>query len=84
MEKSMSPQVHDFNKALTAASAVVGSGAAVAFAVQPANAAPPDLTDISGTVTALGGIAAAAVTVVLGAMGARIAIKLINRVTVKG
>lgn len=77
-------QLLDVKKFLPVASVAAGSTAAVAFAVQPASAAPPDLTDITGTVTALGGIATAAVAVVLGAMGARIAIKLINRVTVKG
>lgn len=82
MENTSQPL--DVKKFLPAASVAAGSTAAVAFSVQPANAAPPDLTDITGTITALGGIATAAVAVVLGAMGARIAIKLINRVTVKG
>jgi hypothetical protein len=70
-----------------AGAAVVGS-AAILSATEPANAqaAPTggDIAAVSSTVTALGGLAAAATTVVLGAMGVRLAIKLVNRVAVKG
>lgn len=67
-----------------AAQISAGALASVAIAA-PAFAAPPaTIADVSDTVTALGGLAAAAVTVVLAAMGARMAIKLVNRVAVKG
>lgn len=66
--------------------AQVSAGAIVSVMVAAPSfaAAPATIADVADTVTALGLIAASAVTVVLGAMGARMAIKLVNRVAVKG
>lgn len=65
--------------------AVAGAGGAAALTVavgaEPANAS---ITEVSDTVTALGGIAGAAATIVIGAMGVRLAIKQVNRVMTKG
>jgi len=63
---------------LLATASVLGAGSVMS----PASAGTVE--DVQTMVTSVGGIAAAAVTVVLGAMGARIAIKLVNRVAVKG
>lgn len=68
---------------------VVGLGAStsvVAFQTPVlAQAAPTSPIDsVSAMITSLGGIAAAVTVVVLGAMGVRMAIKLVNRVGVKG
>lgn len=68
----------------------VSSGLAIssiAIGVTPtlAQTAPTGgVADVSATVTSLGGIAAAITTIVLGAMGVRMAIKLVNRVATKG
>lgn len=43
-----------------------------------------NIDNVSTMITSLGGIAAAVTVVVLGAMGVRMAIKLVNRVGVKG
>lgn len=67
-----------------AAQVTAGAIASVPFAVPVFAAAPATIADVSDTITALGTLAAAAVAVVLGAMGARLAIKLVNRVAVKG
>lgn len=64
---------------LLATASVLGAGSVMS----PASATTP-VEDVEAMVTSVGGIAAAAVTVVLGAMGARIAIKMVNRVAVKG
>lgn len=65
-------------------SAVAAGAVSFAIVAPSQAAAPATISDVSDTVTALGGIAAAAVVVVLSAMGARMAIKLLNRVAVKG
>ncbi len=44
----------------------------------------PDVSSVSGMVTAIGTIAATIATVVVGAMAIRMAIKIVNRVAVKG
>jgi hypothetical protein len=61
-------------------------GSAVLAATQPASAATDTgtLDDVTAMVTSLGGIAAVVTGVVLGAMGVRMAIKLVNRISVKG
>lgn len=66
------------------------STAAIAYEL-PASAqssgttdANANITSVSTMITSLGGIAAAVTVVVLGAMGVRMAIKLVNRVGVKG
>lgn len=66
------------------AEVVAGSVGLVLVATPSFAAAPATISDVSDVVTALGGIATAAVVVVLSAMGARMAIKLVNRVAVKG
>lgn len=66
------------------AESVAGACGLVLVATPSFAAAPATITDVSDVVTALGGIATAAVVVVLSAMGARMAIKLVNRVAVKG
>lgn len=68
---------------------LVSSGLAIssiAIGVSPtfAQTAPAGVADVSATVTSLGGISAAITTIVLGAMGVRMAIKLVNRVATKG
>jgi type IV secretory pathway VirB2 component (pilin) len=70
--------------------AIVGAGvAAAAIAYEsPASAqstpSNANIDAVSTMITSLGGIAAAVTVVVLGAMGVRMAIKLVNRVGVKG
>lgn len=64
---------------LLATASVLGAGSVMS----PASATTP-VEDVQSMVTSVGGIATAAVAVVLGAMGARIAIKMVNRVAVKG
>jgi hypothetical protein len=66
------------------AQVVAGAIASVPVAAAAFAAPPATIADVSDTVTALGALAAAAVAVVLGAMGARLAIKIVNRVAVKG
>lgn len=65
--------------------AVLSGGVTVGILVaasQPSDAA--GIADVTAMVGDLGSIAAAITTVVLGAMGVRYAIKLVNRVAVKG
>lgn len=61
-----------------------GSALAAITAARPASAQQAGVDDVSALVTALGGISSAVIIVVLGAMGARMAIKIVNRVSVKG
>lgn len=63
---------------LLASASVLGFGSVMS----PASAGPVE--DVQAMVTSVGGIATAAVGVVLTAMGARIAIKMVNRVATKG
>ena len=64
------------------------SGAALtAFISVPANAQTTEasgIDDVASTVDSLGGIAGAAATIVILAMGVRLAIKQVNRVMTKG
>lgn len=65
--------------------AVIVGGTTVALVAaveQPASAAPVD--DILAMVGTLGGITAAVVVIVLAGMGARMGIKMVNRVASKG
>lgn len=64
-----------------------GVGAAALAYESPASAqstTTSPIDSVSTMITSLGGIAAAVTVVVLGAMGVRMAIKLVNRVGVKG
>lgn len=63
---------------LLATASVLGAGSVMS----PASAGTVE--DVESMVTSVGGIATAAVAIVLGAMGARIAIKMVNRVSTKG
>ena len=68
------------------ASSVLATGAVV-IGVSPTYAQTTTtggVADVNATVTSLGGVAAAITTIVLGAMGVRMAIKLVNRVATKG
>lgn len=67
-------------KALAAAG--LGSLAGTAIASQPvqAQASAPDLTPISGTVNALGGLAASALAVAIVPIGVYFAIRIVKRV----
>ena len=56
--------------------------ATTALISQPAMA-QGDIAEVESTVQAVGGVAAAAVSIVLGAMGVRFAIKQVNRVSSK-
>lgn len=56
--------------------------ATTAIVSQPAMA-QGDIAEVESTVQAVGGVAAAAVSIVLGAMGVRFAIKQVNRVSSK-
>lgn len=67
-----------------ASSALAGSAIMIGVSPTYAQTAPAGITEVSNTVTSLGGIAAAITTIVLGAMGVRMAIKLVNRVATKG
>jgi hypothetical protein len=67
--------------ALPVAGGIVGTAAIS----QPAQAqSAGGIADVSTMVTTLGTVAGAVVTVVLFAMGVRLAIKIVNRLTVKG
>jgi hypothetical protein len=70
--------------AIIGASTLVGGTVLASQILQPANAAPADLADVTGTITALTALAGAAVAVALLPMGVRLAIKTVNRLTVKG
>jgi hypothetical protein len=58
-------------------------GSSLLSPAQASGTATP-IEQVEGMVTDVGTIAGASVVVVLGAMGARVAIKLVNRVAVKG
>jgi hypothetical protein len=66
--------------ALPVAGGIIGTAAIS----QPAQAQSAGIADVSAMVTTLGTVAGAVVTVVLFAMGVRLAIKIVNRLTVKG
>lgn len=55
-----------------------------AFIEQPANAQSVGVQNVSDTVTSVGTVNAIAIPIVLVAMGVRLAIKLVNRLSVKG
>jgi hypothetical protein len=64
---------------------LIASGVGVGLAATvPLPASAAGVEDVSSMITTLGGVAAAVTIVVLGAMGVRMAIKLVNRVSVKG
>ena len=66
---------------------VLGGGAAtVALVSQPAMAqtANASITEVSDTIGLLAGVGGAAATVAITVMGVRLAIKQVNRATVKG
>lgn len=70
---------------LLASSAIAASAVVIGVSPTYAQTAPTGgVADVSTTVTSLGGISAAITTIVLGAMGVRMAIKLVNRVATKG
>lgn len=60
---------------------VVGGITAIPMVAAPAHAT---VADVNTMVDSLSGVAAGITTIVLGAMGVRYAIKIVNRVAVKG
>lgn len=70
-------------KQIAGAATVVGAGALV-IAVNDRPARADAVSDVTSMVSSLGGIATAATGVILGAMVVRLAIKFVNRLTVKG
>lgn len=86
MSNIILPVTRDNKGAIVVASAAL-SAAVISYespVFAQAAASTGGVSDVSTMVTSLGGIAAAVTTVVLGAMGVRMAIKLVNRVGVKG
>lgn len=65
---------------------VIGGSSAVLLALvsQPANAQNAAVAEVESTVNQVGGIAGIAASIVILAMGVRIAIKQVNRVMTKG
>lgn len=76
-------QSEECKKKLAKEGLIAAGVAGVTASVTPIPA-HASVNDVSSMITSLGGIAAAVTTVVLGAMGVRYAIKLVNRVGVKG
>lgn len=69
----------EFKKYLPAAAGVAGTSVLVSQA-----AFAQEVADVEEAVGDLAGVATAVVAVVLGVMGVRIAIKLVNRLSAKG
>lgn len=80
------PLSRDKNGAIVVGGSALSAVVATVAADSPllAQTASTPISDVSSMITSLGGIAAAVTVVVLGAMGVRMAIKLVNRVSVKG
>ena len=74
----------DNKKKAAALSGFVASAVVIEQPVLAQTASSSNIDNVSSMITSLGGIAAAVTVVVLGAMGVRMAIKLVNRVGVKG
>lgn len=81
-DKVLRLQADKNGKLVVAGAAIAASAITLELPAQAATTGSVD--DVSAMVTSLGGIAAAVTAVVLGAMGVRMAIKLVNRVGVKG
>jgi hypothetical protein len=65
--------------------ASVATGIAISpFAAMAQTAPTGDVAGVSTVISSLAGIASAIAVIVLGAMGVRMAIKLVNRVATKG
>lgn len=64
----------------------VTAGSVALVAIQPASAqtTTTPVDQVSSLVTSMGVLAGVITTVILGAMGVRMAIKFVNRMTVKG
>lgn len=75
----------DFAKKYLPAAAVAGVGLTVATAPAFADGPTvPSAGDVTTAINATGAVAVAATTIVLGVMGVRMAIKLVNRISAKG
>lgn len=80
-------QEQQSRRANTASGVILGAAVAggVATLALPASAqTATGIAEVSSTVTALGGIASACVTIAVVAFGARLAFKMANRVMTKG
>jgi hypothetical protein len=73
-----------FRNKTIAASAVGASVIGVASPSFAQSATPPSPNDVAATLTTVGTVAGGAVAIVLGAMGIRLAVKMVNRLSVKG
>jgi uncharacterized protein (DUF2062 family) len=78
--------MEEFDTFLDSKNGKIALAGGVTVGILAASATPShaSVADVEAMVTSLGGIAAAVTTVVVGAMGVRYAIKLVNRVAVKG
>jgi hypothetical protein len=81
-EQQVAPQPLVSRKQGQAVVAAAGLGALVLTQAPPAKADP--VADVTTMVTSLGGITTAVIAVIIAAMTARLAIKMVNRLTVKG